>query len=157
MMRVELPTRQTIDEWDDASLFAVCGYHAVARARQSFSTLNESERILSCLWLLDNQVNNGGVGQWLSECPPQVLGQTVWACERVGAEGAARLVGEIMALVDDPGHFTDDEWAEYVQSLPEALHDRFENCMSAFVRIEPELLQCAYAFARARWSEVRAL
>jgi Domain of unknown function (DUF4375) len=153
---MELPTAQTVDEWDDASLFAACGYRATERARvRGIASLNEAERVLCYLFLLDNEVNNGGFGQWLFNCHPHALGLTAWACQRVGANAAGRLVDEVLAPVDNPSQFADiDTWREYLDALPEALHGRFEDYTSEFVQAEPELLNCAYRFARARWSEV---
>jgi hypothetical protein len=156
---MELPTPNTVDAWHDANLFAAAGFHAATReARTGFESLNEAERVLCCLFLLDNEVNNGGFGQWLFNPHPSVLGHTAWACERVGANSTARLVNEVLSPLEHPSSFTDtDAWRDYLHGLSEQLHARFEGYSHPFVGVEPELPKCSYRFARQHWAEVRTV
>src|SRR5262245_60775991 len=116
---MRFPTAQTVNDWDDASLFSVCGYHAVLRENaEGFDSLNETERVLCCLFLFDNEVNNGGCGQWLCQCNPKVLAETAAACNKVGAETAALLVEEILRPLNSPRGFSNmKSWEAYMSAL----------------------------------------
>jgi hypothetical protein len=154
---MEHPTVETVNEWDDGSLFATLGYVSVMRSmHHGFDSLNGPERILCCLFLLENEVMNGGFGQWLANCHPQVIGYSVQACEDAGADLAARLVREVLEPLDNSLSFAGSEpWLDYLHGLPEGHHNRFETYIHPFVEIEPDLLKHAYQFGRSHWPEVR--
>ncbi len=157
VLAMEVPTPETVDAWDDASLFAATGSGAASRAQRSgFDSLNEAERVLCCAFELDNEVNNGGFGQWLFNCDPRMIGHTGWACQRIGADSTVRLIEAVLAPLQNPLTFKDiDAWRDYLGGLPEEKHDAFEAHSTPFASVEPELLARSYDFARHRWADVR--
>lgn len=152
------PTPETVHEWDGPSLFSETGFQAVERARlHGFDSLNEAERVLSCLFCFDNDVNNGGFGMWLGETHPESLLATVPALHTVGAIPMARFVEELVSELDGLTQSTAiDEWQEHFASLPDSYHEDVELLSSKFLELEPTFLEAVYAFARAHWQEVRA-
>lgn len=154
---MEFPTTETVDKWDDASLFAAAGFRAAEReGLHGFDALNEVERVLCCLFLLENEVNNGGFGQWLFNCHPRVIGHTAWACETIGAKSTAPLIKVVLDPLAGPLSFPDiDLWRDYLESLSNERHNHFEEYIRPFIEAEPELLACSYRFARQHWADVR--
>jgi hypothetical protein len=152
------PTSENVANWDDASLFAVTGSEAALRAiRSGFDSLNETERVLCCLFELIGQVFNGGFGQWLFNLHPHVIGHTADASAAVGATLSASLVNEVLRPLRNPLSFTAiDTWRDYLDTLSEEQHERFEGYSASFAEIEKDLHRCVYEYTRLRWAEVRA-
>jgi hypothetical protein len=83
---VEYPTPETIAEWDDASLFAAAGGESALRYQQEgFESLNDTERSLCCLYLLEAEVNNCGFGQWAWNSGPAAAAETPRVLQAIGA------------------------------------------------------------------------
>ncbi|MCA9073422.1 MAG: DUF4375 domain-containing protein [Planctomycetaceae bacterium] len=80
------PTADTIARWDDQGLYVATGCESALRYHSDgFETLNETERSLSCLYLLESEVNDGGFGQWIDGLCPQSAAATPHVLRRIGA------------------------------------------------------------------------
>ncbi len=154
---MDYPTPETVDQWDDASVFAAAGFHAVSRYDElGFEALSEIERVLCCLFLFDNEANNGGFGQWLWGVCPRALAGTPAALQTVGAAEMARFVQSVLGQFDDMSSFQSlEDWQPHFESLPDDLHRDLEMLSVRFLELETRFLDSAYAYAREHWQEVR--
>jgi hypothetical protein len=154
---VEFPTLDTVGEWDDASLFAAAGCASALRYDEDgFETLNDAERSLCCLYLLETEVNNGGFGQWIWNVCPRAAAETPLVLQAIGATEMASFVANTLLQFGDPTRFrSKDEWLNHYLSCPEDVHEHLETLTPAFLVLEDEFLKLAYAFARANWNSVR--
>lgn len=155
---MEFPTAATIDTWTDGvSLVQCLGCSASLRAMAfGFETLNETERVLATITGFQGDVWNGGLSSWLDGAWPHELGQIVWACEKVGAHAAAKVVGDAIRDFPPADSFDNYEaWEEHLISLPDEAKDALESFNGTFEKIEPELMRCADRYAREHWREVR--
>lgn len=152
------PTAATIDTWTDGvSLVSCLGCSASLRAMAfGFETLNEAERVLATVVRFQGDVYNGGLSSWLDGAWPHELGQIVWACEKVGAHAAAKVVGDAIRDFPPAYSFANFEaWEEHLANLPDEKKDALESFNGTFEKIEPELMRCADRYAREHWREVR--
>lgn len=154
---MNVPTPETITDWDDASLFTVLGCSAATRASHSgFISLNESERVLCCVYDLVSEVNNGGFGQWLFHCNPEVIAHTGWACQRISAYLMYQLIEVVLGQLDHPmTSMSINAWHNYLHELPQEKHVAFETYSTPYASAECELLDRSYEFARQYWFDVR--
>jgi hypothetical protein len=152
------PTPNTIADWDDASLFATVGCESALRYHQDgFETLNEAERALCCLYLLEAEVNNGGFGQWIWNVCPQAAAETLHVLDKIGAIDMAKFVADVLQLFGDPTRFhSQDEWLDHYLSCPDELHEHLETLSRPFLELEGVFLDLAYVYTRTHWESVRA-
>ena len=154
---VDYPTADTVAGWDDASLFAAAGCEAALRYGESgFEALNDAERSLCCLYLLEAEVNNGGFGQWIWSLCPRAAAETPLVLQRIGAAGMASFVTHALLPFGDLTRFrSKDEWLDHYLSCPDDLHEDLEALTRPFLELEDPFLESAYAYARANWQAVR--
>lgn len=151
------PTPDNVAEWDDASLFAAAGSEATLRYRNNgFETLNDAERSLCCLYLLEAEVNNGGFGQWIWNLCPQAATETPRVLQAIGATEMASLVGSALMHFGDLTRFqSKGEWLDHYLSCPEDVHELLEGLIRPFLELEDSFLELAYTYSRAKWQDVR--
>jgi hypothetical protein len=151
------PTPDTADDWDDASLFATVGCASALRYhRDGFETLNDAERSLCCLYLLEAEVNNGGFGQWIwSVCPIGAV-ETPLVLQEIGASEMAALVTRALLPFGDLTRFrSKDEWCDNYLSSADNFPVPLESLTRPFLELEGHFLELAYAYTRAHWMGVR--
>ena len=155
---VGYPTPETIADWDDASLFAAAGSESALRYHQEgFEALNDAERALCCLYLLEAEVNNGGFGQWIWSLCPRAAAITPLVLEAIGATEMSAFVGQALWQFAGPTQLrSQDEWLDHYQSCPDEIHEHLETLSRPFLELEDTFLKLAYAYTRANWQSVRA-
>lgn len=151
------PTPDTAEDWDDVSLFAAAGFASALRYHQDgFENLNDIERSLCCLYLLEADVNNGGFGQWIQCLCPRSAAETPRVLRSIGATDMASFVADALRLMGDFTQLrTKEEWAEHYLSLPDEVHEHLETLTRPFLELEDDFLELAYAYTRANWEGVR--
>lgn len=151
------PGAETLEKWDDASLFSELSRCARDRCnRDGFASLNEAERVLHCLFLFDAEVCNGGFGQWLYCACPNTISGTLTALMIVGASEMADFVNEICAKAGNIDcSLSLEQWNAHLSSLPDSFHKSLEQSSIGFVEREPEFLCCVYVYARQHLRAVR--
>lgn len=151
------PTPETAEDWDDASLFAAVGCASTLRhLSDGFEGLNDAERSLCCLYLLEAEVNNGGFGQWIDSLCPHSAAETPRVLQKIGAPEMASFVAEALQPMGDSTRFqSKEEWMEHYLSLPDEVHEHLETLTRPFLELEDHFLKQAYAYARANWEAVR--
>jgi len=151
------PTAETIAEWDNQGLYSATGCESALRYhRDGFATLNEAERSLCCLYLLESDVNNGGLGQWIYSLCPQSAADTPRILHEIGATEMASFVAKaLVPLGDTSGICSKDEWVEHYLSMPDNVHEHWEAITVQFQQLEDRFLELAYNYARDHWSDVR--
>ena len=155
---VDYPTADDVTQWDDASLFAAAGSKAAVRYhRDGFEPLNDTERALCCLYLLEAEVNNGGFGQWIWNICPQAAAATPQVLEQIGATEMAAFVRQVLLALGDLTRLrSHEQWLDHYQSRPDEVHEHLETLTRPFLELEDRFLERAYDFARAHWQGVRA-
>jgi hypothetical protein len=154
---VEYPTPDTVAEWDDASLFAAAGCESALRyGKDGFESLNDVERSLCCLYLLEAEVNNGGFGQWIWSVCPRAAAETPHVLREIGAAEMASFVVDALLPFGDLTRFkSKDEWLEHYLSCPDELGEHLDSLTRPFLELEDSFLELAYAYTRAHWESVR--
>jgi hypothetical protein len=152
------PTPGTISGWDDQGLFVATGCESALRYhRDGFETLNDAERSLCCLYLLEAEVNNGGFGQWIYSLCPHAAAETPRILREIGATQMAAFVTDaLQPLGDTTGIRSKDEWVEHYHSMPDNVHDHWETLSQQFLQLENRFLEGAHHYARDHWKDVRA-
>ena len=152
------PTADTVADWDDASLFSAAGSAAALRYHEGgFETLNEAERALSCLYLLEAEVNNGGFGQWIWSVCPTVAAETPVVLHKIGASEMAEFVTRVLLPFGELTRFkSQDEWYEHYLSCADDFPVPLETLTPPFLELEDRFLELAYKYTRAHWVSVRA-
>jgi hypothetical protein len=152
------PTPGTIAGWDDQGLFVATGCESALRChRDGFETLNDAERSLYCLYLLEAEVNNGGFGQWIYSLCPRSAAKTPRILSEIGATQMATFVSDVLQpLGDTTGIRSKAEWVEHYHSMPDNVHDHWETLSQPFLQLEDRFLEGAYQYARDHWQDVRA-
>lgn len=151
------PTPDTVYDWDDASLFAAAGSESALRYhRDGFEALNNVERSLCCLYLLEAEVNNGGFGQWVDALCPGSAAETPNTLRQIGATEMAAFVADALLPLGDLTRFgSKEEWIDNYLSMPDEFHEHLETLTKPFLDLEGRFLALAYAFTRANWQAVR--
>jgi hypothetical protein len=151
------PTADTISEWDDPSLFVATGCEAAIRYhRDGFQSLNQVERTLCCLYLLESEVNNGGFGQWICCLCPQAAAESPGIVLEIGATQLAALLTDALQHLGDTTRIrSKDEWVEHYLSMPDQVHEQWESLTHEFLKLEDRFLQLAHRYARDHWRDVR--
>lgn len=152
------PTPDTISGWDDQGLFVATGCESALRYhRDGFETLNDAERSLCCLYLLESEVNNGGFGQWIYSLCPRSAAETPRILREIGATQLATFVSDaLQPLGDTTGIRSKDEWVDHCLSMPDHVHEHWETLSQQFLQLEDRFLEMAYHYARDHWKDVRA-
>ena len=160
---MEYPTPSTVAEWDDASLFAAAGSESALRyGTDGFEALNDVERSLALLYLLEAEVNNGGFGQWIWSVCPRGAAETPLVLQMIGATDMAAFVSNALLPFGDLTQYaTKEEWLDnylafadatgYADDLPVPL----ESLTKPFLELEDSFLLLAYAYTRKHWKNVR--
>jgi Domain of unknown function (DUF4375) len=121
-----------------------------------FETLNDAERSLCCLYLLEAEVNSGGVGGWIWNLCPRAAAETPRVLHRIGAAEMAAFVTRALQPFCDLTRFrSKDEWLDHYRSGPDDLHEYLEALTRPFLELDGPFLESAYAYARANWRAVR--
>lgn len=151
------PTPDTISEWDNQGLYVATGCESALRSdRDGFATLNDAERSLCCLYLLESEVNNGGFGQWIYSLCPLSAAETPRTLRKIGASEMASFVAEaLVPLGDTTGISSKNEWVEHYLSMPDKVHEHWETLTRQFLQLEDRFLELAYKYAREHWDDVR--
>ena len=151
------PTPDTAEDWDDASLFATAGCASALRYhKDGFENLNDAERSLCCLYLLEAEVNNGGIGQWIDNVCPHSAAETPRVLQEIGATEMAAFVADALLPLGELTRFqTKEDWVEHYLSLPDEVHEHLETLTRPFLELEDHFLELAYAYTRANWEGVR--
>ena len=154
---MDYPTPPDADQWSDASLFAAAGCQAaLVYGEHSFDALNDAERSLCCLYLLEAEVNNGGFGQWIWNVCPRAAAETPPVLRAIGAEEMATFVAQVLRELGDLTQLhTKDEWLNHYQSRPDELHEHLETLTRPFLALEDAFLRKAYDYTRVNWQRVR--
>jgi hypothetical protein len=151
------PTPDTVNDWDDASLFTAAGCASALRYhKDGFKTLNDAERSFYCLYLLEADVNNGGFGQWIDCLCPRSAPETPRVLRKIGATEMASFVADALRSMGDLTQFrTKEEWADHYFSLPDEVHEHLETLTRPFLELEDRFLELAYNYTRENWEGVR--
>jgi len=151
------PTPETVEDWDDASLFTAAGCASALRYhKDGFETLNDAERSFYCLYLLEADVKNGGFGQWMNCLCPRSAAETPRVLRKIGATEMASFVADALRPMGDLTRFqTKEEWAEHYLSLPDEVHEHLETLTRPFLELEDRFLELAYAYTRVQWESIR--
>ena len=153
----DFPTSKTIAEWDDQGLFVATGCESAFRHhRDGFTSLNHVERSLCCLYLLEADINNGGVGHWIECLCPYSAVETVRILHEIGAtEMAAFATDALLPLGDTTGIQSKEAWVDHYLSMPDHVHEHWETLTKPFLELEDRFLDLAYKYAREHWVAVR--
>ena len=151
------PTPDTARDWDDASLFAAAGCASALRyGKVGFENLNDVERSLCCLYLLEAEVNNGGFGQWIWNVCPNSATATPVVLRMIGAIEMASFIADVLLLMGDVKPLkSKEEWIEHYHALPDEVHDHMETLTRPFLELEEPFLELAYSYTRANWEAVQ--
>ena len=151
------PNAANISNWDDQGLYVATGCEAAIRHHNDgFETLNDAEQFLCCFYLLESDVNNGGVGHWIESLCPLSAAQTPLALRQIGAnemsiftENALEPLGDVTQIGSRVA------WVDHYLAMPDAIHEHWETLTPMYCRLEDGFLELAYAYGRANWSRVR--
>src|SRR6185312_11618137 len=93
--------------------------------RTGLASLNDAERTLLTLFALDNEVCNGGFGQWLFHTPRDLLAVSAECLQRIGETQVLQLVRSILDELNPEALRLDWQgWQDYLQQMPEAFWQR---------------------------------
>ncbi len=154
--RLGIPTVETIDQWNDVDL-TVAAWDAAASLyrKKSLSQLNEVERTIFCSMNFDNQVNNGGIDQFLIQSEVELVKATEGALSHIGATCMESLFANILEFLA----FENVNSAEDIDSMfakqSDESHSQMKRFEEEFVVKEPAFLSHLYRFTRSNWTEVR--
>lgn len=153
------PTPENVDDWDDASLLATIGFESAIRYRkQGFEALNPTERVVCCFCLLESEINNGGVGQWISNLCPQSAIETLRALKEIGATEMAAFLTEVLRSLGDPAAIpSQSTWVLQYMSMPDTVHEKWETLTPQYLALECGFLKMAYGYAREHWKNARRI
>jgi hypothetical protein len=147
-----------LQTFDDASLVVAL---VEERVRPRYNAnglliLNHTERVLLAVFDLENEVCNGGFGQWLFHVAGDLLVITPVCLQDIGASDVAAIVRRVLAEFGEEGPAA-DYWQREQQTIamPETTERVFQESDREFAGLEQGMLDRLYAFARAHLSEVR--
>jgi hypothetical protein len=147
-----------LQAFDDAS-FVVAMVEERVRPRYNANgllLLNHTERVLLAVFDLDNEVCNGGFGQWLFHVPSDLLAITSVCLQDIGAGNVDAIVRRVLAEFGDEGPAADYwEREQQIFAMPERAEQVFQESDREFAEAEQGMLRHLYAFARWHLSEVR--
>lgn len=119
--------------------------------------LNPAERVLLSVFELDNEVCNGGLGQWLFNIAGDVLTVTPVCLREIGADDVAALVERVLTQFGEQGPVTHDRQREQqLFAMPESANRAFHEADLAFNGLEQDMLQRLYEFARTHLTDFRS-
>lgn len=78
--------------------------------------LSESEKAVYYVGLLESQVMNGGIGQYLANTDGEYVEDTIDCLHSIGAEKTCQVLNDAVAL-KQPSQSYDDVWDEYSDQL----------------------------------------
>lgn len=78
--------------------------------------LSESEKTVYYIGMLEAQVMNGGIGQYLANTEGEYVDATIECLQSIGAEKTCQILNDAVAL-KQPSQSFDDVWDEYADQL----------------------------------------
>jgi hypothetical protein len=144
-------SNEELQTWDGASLIVAL---VEQRVRPRYNTngmagLNQTERVLLSVFEFDNEVCNGGFGQWMSHVAGDLISITPACLCDIGAEDVTVLVQRVLAEFGAASPSVDYwEREQQIFSLPESANQIFLEADMAFNGLEQGMLSRFYGFAR---------
>ena len=151
------PSNSELANWDDASL--VVGLVDRIRPRydeNGLGALNNAERVLLAVFDLDNEVCNGGFGQWMDHVPGDLASATPACLEEIGDSEVAELARRVLAEFGDVGP-SPEYWErmDQIASLPDSADETIRQCDVAFGNLEQAMHKRLCVYARSHLTEIR--
>lgn len=152
------PSNSELANWDDASLVVAL----VDRIRPRYDehglqALNDADRVLLAIFDLDNEVCNGGFGQWLSHVAGDLALTTPACLRQIGDAEVTRLVRRVLDEFGNEGPSA-DYWERHdqISSLPESADDTIRQCDEAFRDVEEAMHKRLCSYARSHLADIRS-
>lgn len=147
-----------LQTFDDASLVVALVEERIRPRYEALGLrmLNHTERVLLAVFDLENEVCNGGFGQWLFSVEGGLLVITPDCLQAIGAEDLAAVARRVLAEFGEEGPAA-DYWQREHQlfAMPETAERVFQEADREFAGLEQDMLDRLYAFARSHLAEVR--
>jgi hypothetical protein len=152
------PTNGELAGWDAASrLVALIDRIRPRYQRDGLASLKGAERTLLALFDFDNEVCNGGFGQWLYQSPLDLIATSPECLERIGETEVLRLVRSILGeLGSDVLRLDSHEWEQHLHRMSKAFWERINAYDRAFGPLEHGLIQRLWSYAGGVVADVRA-
>ena len=115
-----------------------------------YESLAPVERVFTCVWTLEAEVNNGGFEQFYLNSSGDIAADTPSALRAIGAEHTASLVDRANAVFGPDGPPVDrDARTEVVENLEDSALEVFEEVDSAFLEYQDNLSALLAAYMKA--------
>ena len=154
---MQVPTNEILANWDPASRLVALAERAHPRyKRDGLAGLNEAERTIVALFDLDNEVCNGGFGQWLFHTPLELIAITPECLERIGETQVLRLVWLILGELGPDALGLDwNAWDGHLHRLPRGFWDRISGFDRECGSLEHGMIERLWAYASKVMTLVR--
>lgn len=151
------PSNDELHAWDPASsLVALVDRIRPRYSKTGITGLNEAESTLLALFEFDNEICNGGFGQWLFNTPTELVTITADCLQRIGDKD---VLPHLRSLLDQlaPGAMELDlrDWHNYLQQLPEAFWERVGLADRACGPLERGMIERLWSYAAKVATDVR--
>jgi len=134
----------------DIDLFAIYE-HVFGRADQiGYGNLTEPEKVFYCIWILEGQVNNGGLDQYYFNSSGDYAADAVASLDAIGAKHTANLVRQANAMFGEAGPSPERfVRQDQLEALDEADQKRLGELDQAFYKYHDKLDVLLKAYVRA--------
>ena len=152
-------SNEELRTFDGPSLVATLVEQRISPRYQAsgLAELNPAERVLLSVFEMDNEVCNGGFGQWLFHVAGDLLRITPICLREIASEYVAALVEHVLKQFGEQGPATDySEREEQLFAMPESASRALHDADLAFNGLEQGLLQRLYEFARTHLADFRS-
>lgn len=151
------PSNDELRAWDPASRFVAL----IDRIRPRYSKtgvtgLNDAESTLLALFEFDNEICNGGSGQWLFNTPTELIAITPDCLERIDENEMLQHLHSLLdELAPEALRLDQSDWRDYIRQLPEAFWDRVGIADRACGLLERGMIERLWSYAATVVSDVR--
>jgi hypothetical protein len=152
------PSNEELAMWDAASrLVALIDRIRPRYKREGLGGLNDAERTLLALFELDNEVCNGGFGQWLYQTPRDLVAISPECLQRIGETQVHQVVRSVLSEIRPSALRSDwQKWQQYLDQMPMDFWDRIAVYDRACGPLERGLIERLWSYAQSVVAEVRA-
>jgi hypothetical protein len=124
--------------------------------RSGLASLNDAERTLLVLYILDNEVCNGGFGQWLFHAPRDLIAISAECLQRIGEAQVLQLVRSILDELSPEALQLDWEgWQDYLEQMPEAFWQRIGGHDLACGSLERGMIERLWSYTETVAGDIR--
>jgi|SRR5882672_8328576 len=115
-----------------------------------FAQQSEPQRVFSCLWAIESEVNNGGFLQYFENDSGETAEFAPWALRTIGAIKMAAIAQDALSvfLPEKPAPDTDAR-RDQLEHLPPEAGEALERLDTAFMAYPDNLTDLLYEFVRS--------